>query len=299
MRKWPDVLPTPSAPGFGLSPVDQSIRTDLETGSPRVRRITRARNDLIETQFVMTDVEFVAFRAWWSDDAWSLAGDSDSLSAWTLSGVTRTAGAAISPDLALVDVLTETTATTGHYGQLALADVVAGGTVVVRATVKTSGRDWVRLSYIGWDGVQRYADYDTASEAWGTSSGVVSYEAEARGDGWHRLTITALAGTGGSTPAMRVQTLSSGASSYTGDGASTMAVCEIGARMQTGYDLHLRTDASGNALGAAGGSAWVEMPLATGGGMTTAECRFRGPYKAQAAAGLIWTVTAQMEARNA
>jgi hypothetical protein len=300
MRKWPDVLPTPSYPGFSLSPVEQSLRTDMEVGAQRVRRITRARNDKFELVWTMTDTEFCAWRAWWADDAWSLAGDSDSLAGWTLVGITRVADAALSPDLALVDRLTEDTATSGHYTQRNLASVTAGGTVLIRATLKPGGRDNARISYTGWDNVQAYQDINLTTAALGASSGVLSSEVESRGDGWVRVTMTAAAGTGATTPSMRLQSLNASlASTYTGDGASTLSICEVGARMVTGYDLHLRTDSDGNALGAAGGSAWVEMPVAVGGGMVTAEARFTGMFKAQALAGLNWQITAQAEVRNA
>ena len=37
MRRWPDCLPTPSFPGFGLSPFDKTNRSDMEAGLARVR----------------------------------------------------------------------------------------------------------------------------------------------------------------------------------------------------------------------------------------------------------------------
>ena len=76
--------PRPRCPDFGLSPVDPALRTDMEVGAQRVRRITFARNDLVDMAWVMTDAEFAAFRAWWNDEAWSLAGDSESLAGMEL-----------------------------------------------------------------------------------------------------------------------------------------------------------------------------------------------------------------------
>jgi hypothetical protein len=285
---------------FNLQPVDPSLRTDMDVGAQRVRRITQARNDLADVTWIMTDSQFRAFRGFWDDEAWSLAGDSDSLAGWTLVGRTRTAGAVLSPDLAWVDRLTEDGATSGHYVQRSLTDVVAGGTVLIRATLKSTGRDNVRLTYSGWDGVAAYQDLDIAATAWGADSGILSKALESRGDGWRRITLTAAAGSGATTPYMRIQSLNAAlATSYTGDGASTLDVCEVGARMETGYDLHLRTDADGLALGAAGGSAWIEMPIAAGGGLTTVEARFKTMFRAQALSGLNWQVSAQVEVRNA
>lgn len=298
MRRWPDVLPVPSI-GYSLSPVDPSRRTDMEVGAPRVRAITQANNDLVDMAWVLTDPEFRAFRAWFLDEAWSIAGDSESLSGWALVGMTRAAGMALSPDLVSVDVLTEDTSGALHYAQASLTGAIAGGTVLVRATLKSDGRDVARLSFFDRAGVARYTNIDLSSGALGDTSGVVTRTTEDRGDGWWRVTLTADVGTGGSTPVMRVQSLSGGATNYTGDGVSTLSACEIGARMVTGADLHLRTDADGLALGAASGAAWAWMPVAVGNGLTYAECRFRTMFKAQAQAGLNWQVSAQVEVRNA
>lgn len=298
MRRWPDVLPNPSI-GYSLSPVDPSRRTDMEVGAPRVRAITKANNDLVDMAWVMTDPEFRAFRAWFADEGWSIGGDSESLAGWSVVGMTRTAGMALSPDLVSVDVLTEDTSGALHYAQQALTGAIAGGTVLVRATLKSDGRDVARLSFFDRAGVARYTNIDLATGVLGDSSGLVTRAVETRGDGWWRVTLTADVGTGGSTPVMRVQSLASGATNYTGDGASTLSVCEIGPRMVTGADLHLRTDADGLALGAASGAAWAWMPVAVGNGLTYAECRFRTMFKAQAQAGLNWQVSAQVEVRNA
>ena len=228
MRRWPDVLPVPSI-GYSLSPVDPSRRTDMEVGAPRVRAITKANNDLVDMAWVMTDPEFRAFRAWFADEGWSIGGDSESLAGWSVVGMTRTAGMALSPDLVSVDVLTEDTSGALHYAQQALTGAIAGGTVLVRATLKSDGRDVARLSFFDRAGVARYTNIDLATGVLGDTSGLVTRAVETRGDGWWRVTLTADVGTGGSTPAMRVQSLASGATNYTGDGLSTLSVCEVGA----------------------------------------------------------------------
>ena len=53
------------------------------------------------------------------------------------------------------------------------------------------------------------------------------------------------------------------------------------------------------ARGADGGAAWFEVALAFGSGLTTVEARFTNTFKAVAAAGLRWNVTAEVEVRNA
>lgn len=300
MRRWPDVLPTPSMPGFGLSPVDPALRTDMEVGAQRVRRITFARNDLVDMAWVMTDAEFTAFRAWWNDEAWSLAGDSESLAAWSWLNATRGIGTGLSPDGAIVDGLFETAANGLHHAELALPLAEANKTVLCRATLKANVRTWARLSFFDRAGVQCFTDVDLANGTLGLQSGLVSRVLEPRENGYCRLTLTAPVASGGATPAMRISALSaSNNPSYAGNAASGLGVSEIGARMVTGFDLHLRTGSDGKALGAAGTTAWALIPTAVGGGFKYVEGRFKGVFKATAGPALNWDVTAQMEVRNA
>lgn len=76
MAAYPSSLPLPLVEGYTLSPVEQVIRTDMETGAARVRRRTRARNDVIDVGFVYTPEQFATFRAWFEDDATGIAGGS-------------------------------------------------------------------------------------------------------------------------------------------------------------------------------------------------------------------------------
>lgn len=301
MRRWPDTLPTPSTPGFSLSPIDTAIRTDMEAGAKRVRRTSVARQDTVDVSWVFTDAEMAAFRAWYEDAAWSLAGDSDSLAAWSLTEASRVAAVQLNPDDALADLLVESAATSAHRIDLDLATgLLPDSQVVFRATLKAAGRSRARLAFYDFAGAAHYANINLATGVITLSSDLVSANIQDRGNGWWRVTIVAATGAGVVTPNCRVHMLDGAeASTYAGDGVSGIAVCEIGARLLTGYDLHLRTDAAGLALGAAGGSAWVFLPTAVGGGFKHVEARFTGPFKAQAGAGLNWTVTASLEVRNA
>lgn len=300
-RVWPSFLPVGLGPGYRLTPVDQAIRTDMEVGSKRLRRITSARHDTVEVQWKLTDAEMHGFRAWFGDDAWSLAGDSNSLAAWSLSQALTDADTVTGPDLALADRLIDTAAVSQHYASIPLgAGALAGSTILCRVRLRAAGRSWVRFGVLGWDGTLRYTHFDLDTGAWGTQIALLTRERRDLGDGWWQVTITANTGTGATTPAMRLGLLDAAqASTYAGDGISGVDVCGVNARLLTGYDLPLTTSADGRALGAAGGSAWVLMPLAFGGGMTTVEARFDGPWSAVALPGLGWQVTGRMEVRNA
>lgn len=69
MAAWPSTLPAPLIDGYSVNPLDQTIRTDMESGAARVRRRTFARNDLVDVALVLSAAEFAAFRAWFDNDA--------------------------------------------------------------------------------------------------------------------------------------------------------------------------------------------------------------------------------------
>ena len=60
--------PVPLVEGYQLNPVDPTIRTDMESGPPRARRTSYARNDKINVSWLMTDATFAAFRVWFDSD---------------------------------------------------------------------------------------------------------------------------------------------------------------------------------------------------------------------------------------
>ena len=299
-RIWPDILSTPSHPGFGLTPVDTAVRTDMESGSAKVRRTSFSRRDLVDLSYLLTEPEFTHFRAWWDDAFWSLSGDSDSLVPFTLSNATLTPDAIVGPLNVLADQLIESAVNTTHFTQLTLgAEVVAGGTVLCRATLK-SGTRFGRVQFTARDGTLCHATVDLSTGALVGSSNVLTATVVDRGGGWWRVTITAAVGSGATSPKWRAQIMQSASvATYLGDGVSAIGVCEQQMRTVTGYDDFLRTDAAGYIQGAAAGTAWVQMPLAVGGGFKYLESRFKGPFKGTAGEGLEWAVTAQVEVRNA
>lgn len=298
MRRWPDILPGPSALGYKLTPVDQSLRTDMETGSQRLRRLTTERLDRASITLVLSDAEMTAFRAFHADAYWSAAGDSDDLTLWTVNGTTINDDAYVGPGGCLADKIEEDLTNASHTAQVLLTDLAIDGlTITGWATIRGQGRNYARVSIVGRDDVVRYVEVHlTDGEVTDSSDASATTKAREADDFW-RVEITAAGGTGSSTPRLRVQPMSDATTtSYLGDG-SGLFVCEICAREDTGG--FLRTDADGNVLGAAGGSAWFDFPVAVGGGLTYSECRFVGPYDAQASAGLIWTVAFTLEVRNA
>lgn len=302
VHRWPDTLPQASAPGFGLSPVEQSIRTNMEAGAQRVRRRTLQRLDRMTVEWRFTETEFTAFRAWAESAAYSLVGGSDNLSVWTLTNATLFAAEAISPDAIAVDRLKETAINSAHRVNNTLTGAALDNSVVVcSATVKGfGGRTKARLAMLDRASTVLSVDIDLTAGVLSSPSGLVSWSARDRGNGWWRVTISANTGVGVATPIMRVIMLDgTGLANYLGDITKGLDVCEVQARISTGYDLFVPTETDGKALGSDGGSAWFYLPVASGGGLTTAEARFTGPYKVSTMSGLRRTVTAEVEVRSA
>ena len=76
MPTWPITLPNPESSGYNLQPVDQVMRTEMEMGSPRVRRRTAASNDRVTLNWQMTDAQLNILRSWFNDSATGISGGS-------------------------------------------------------------------------------------------------------------------------------------------------------------------------------------------------------------------------------
>lgn len=67
MATWP--LPSVRPTGaISFAPVDQTVRTEMEVGTARVRRRTKSRNDILTTTWLMTDSQVTTFRTWFDVD---------------------------------------------------------------------------------------------------------------------------------------------------------------------------------------------------------------------------------------
>ena len=300
MRGWPDTLPTFSLPDYRFSPVDQTQRTDMERGAKKTRRITFAKQDMLDVSVKFDDAEMAAFKAWYYDEPWSLTGDSDNVTAWSLTNVTVTPDATVGPDNVLVDRVLETTTNSNHHIRFFPgAAILDNQDAVFQATLKAAGRTLVRVAMTDRAGTLGFATIDLATGLVTGSSGLASAVATVRGGGWHRLSIKMNVASGATTAAFRVQALDSGgAASYVGDVTKGFDICEVNGRVATGYDLFVRTDSAGNALGAAGGSGWFFITVADGGGVKFAEARFSEVFSANALPGFNWQVSMKLERRN-
>lgn len=298
-RIWPDTLPLAQLPGYELEPVDQAVRTDMEVGTKRNRRISFARIDAVSVSWRLNDVQKAAFYAWYGDEAWSLSGDSEDLSGWSRLNATLVPDAVNGPSLQGAGKLVEDVFDGIHRTQLALPAVLDGETVILTVSLKAEGRTKARVGIVDRNGVLRSADADLSAGTLGNLSGLDASAIESRGGGWWRVKVVAPADTGLAEPLARITLMNGGAVSYLGDGSSGIAICEQNVRKLSGFDLFLPCSADGKALGAAGGTAWFEVPLAFGGGYRTVEARFEAPFNATPLSGLNWQVSTRLEVRDA
>ena len=300
-RRWPDTLPGVITPGYSLSPIDPSLRTDMELGEPRVRRLTFARRDRSTQAWRFSDAEMGVFRAWHEDAVVSLAGDSDSIAHWSRTNATLSAGAGLSPDLIPADRLIASAASGLHNATLALPDAAIDGVdLVAWATLQAAGVTQAKLVIIGRDGVYRGGEVDLTTGAVGSVDAGVGCVVKDRGNGAWRVELRANVGTGLIDPQVRIALMDgAGGLSWTGTGLTGVDVSETQVRVVTGQDLFIPADADGKARGAAGGAAWFLMTLPVGGGWTRKEVRFAGMYNGVAGAGLTWRVEGEVMVRDA
>jgi hypothetical protein len=85
MATWPTTLPSPLASGYAITPMDQTVSTDMEVGAERVRRRTVARNDEVDVSWRFTDAQMAIFRAWFDHASTGAAGGA----AWFDVGLTK------------------------------------------------------------------------------------------------------------------------------------------------------------------------------------------------------------------
>ena len=302
IRRWPDTLGAPSIPGFTLRPRDQARRTDMEVGPKRVRRISMSALELVTAPWRFDAAQVSAFKDWYYDRRVSIAGASDSVAAWTLYGLTRTAEASLAPDLVAADRLEESAVDGIHAASLPLSEVAANGIpLVIRGTFRAAGRSRLRLDLVDRAGVLQGCGIDLATGLQTATYGSpTSIRIEPRGAGWWRVTVQAATGTGSGTPLMRVGLMDAdGQPDYPGIAGQGIDICEVQARIFTGQDLFVPSDSGGFALGAAGGTAWFRIPLATDGREVLCDARMDQMWTAQLMEALSGEISLTMEVRNA
>lgn len=65
---WPTSLPVPLLAGFSFSPIDVTVRTDMDSGAARARRRFTAAPDMLKAAWRFTEAQMAAFRTFWEDD---------------------------------------------------------------------------------------------------------------------------------------------------------------------------------------------------------------------------------------
>ncbi len=66
-QKWPEILPLPERDGYQLKLNDGVMRTSMEGGPPRARRVTTDVESLYQARFVFDEDQFLTFQAWFQE----------------------------------------------------------------------------------------------------------------------------------------------------------------------------------------------------------------------------------------
>ena len=96
MSTWPSSLPIPLMAGYTGKQVAQTVRTEMEVGTPRVRRRSAVRFDEVDVGFLLTSAQLGLFRDWF--DASGSTTHSGTAQAGAASTITLAAAASASDD---------------------------------------------------------------------------------------------------------------------------------------------------------------------------------------------------------
>ncbi|WP_444452043.1 hypothetical protein ACTTAI_13375 [Rhodobacter capsulatus] len=258
-----------------------------------------ARADKISCAWLFSDTEMAAFRSWFDDLPVSLSGDSDDLRSWDAAAATLTIAPLTGPDGCLATRILQTGAVASHAASKAFPALARNSVgAVVWLSIASASTGFARIRWTDRAGVSSDVTINLSTGAV-TDAGAVVGSVTDRGAGYWRLRLDLSTGIGGADPRLTLIVMAGADTEQFGGAGRSIDVCEVMVRERTGFDLFVRSGSDGCASGAAGGSAWVEMPIATGGGFSFVETRFVGPWSAQGGAGLEWSVTATVESRNA
>lgn len=64
MATFPATLPAPLAAGYNITPVDTVVRTDMEVGTQKSRRVSYSRQDKIKVGWLLNGSQCATFRDW-------------------------------------------------------------------------------------------------------------------------------------------------------------------------------------------------------------------------------------------
>lgn len=98
MAEFPSTLPAPLAAGYGITPRTQVVRTDMESGAQKVRRVTYARGDKVKCGWLMRKEQLAEFRDWFDDSDGANGGQAWFQILIDTGGTTETVDARFSTD---------------------------------------------------------------------------------------------------------------------------------------------------------------------------------------------------------
>jgi hypothetical protein len=302
MQAYPPTLPAPLVSGYTLSPVDQTVRTDMEVGAARVRRRTRARNDLIDVSWLFSPVQMAAFRQWFEGydvvrTNHLLYSNTFSDASWVKAECTSEIGQPDPFGGSLASLITSIDPYNTHFGSVNDTLSVAGIEFTFSVYLKLGSYTgqiilFLRDGEFGDVGIGVFtlSGAGTAVSSMGAAS-IINV-----GGGWYRCSISETFPTGSAlgyrvwidptdTPELG-ETYSAYGAQFEYGGVATDYIATT---------INPVTDIE--SFGIAGGTSWFNMAMDLGEGAASTEVvRFKGPFKATRDSSM-WRVTAQIEVR--
>lgn len=307
MAAFPFSLPGPLAQGYSISPLDGTLRSDMDSGLARVRLRSTARLDRVEAIWRLRTAELAAFRAWVSSaTGYNLFRGAQAmhLSPWVATRATLTAEAQTAPDGSTgVSRLSETAETGLHHVGLNVS-FVAGQAYTMQLSIKAAGRTQALLQMgngLAFGGVNPGVRVDLSSGAVLAVTGAVTDFGvrDEGGGGWWRAHLTASATATASDRIFAPLTHNGTTTSYLG--VPGLGVLVWGAQIQAGPLMpYLPTGAATPAAvdGLVGGAGWFDIRLPLGGATPeTRLARFVGAPSYRAHRPGFWDVAATLEVR--
>lgn len=315
MAAFPFSLPGPLVQGYSISPLDGTLRSDMDSGLARVRLRSTARLDRVEATWRLRTDELAAWRAWvGSSESYNLLQCSQDFANayWGSARIqSRQSDALAAPDGSLsADGLVPNTELGDHYIERNVTGLPPMSEHTVSVNVRAAGSRDIQIYAFGTGNALHSVKLNTetgaagliASAEYTSGAGVTTdWGVQALVGGWWRMWLSGYPNASATNRRFRIRlTDAAGVGAFAGDGVTATAYV-WGAQLSAGplrpY-LPTRTTAPASVDGLQGGAGWFEITLHLGGTKPeTRLARFVGAPSYRMHSQAFWDVSAALEVR--
>lgn len=315
MAAFPYSLPGPLAQGYSISPLDGSLRSDMDSGLARVRLRSTARLDRVEATWRLRTAELAAWRAWVdSSSSYNLLQSSEDFANayWGSARIqTRLPNAIAAPDGSLsADGLVPSTELGDHYIERNVTGLPPAAEHTASIHVRAAGSRDIQLYAFGTGNALHSVKLNTATGAAGlitsaeylAGAGVTTdWGVRPLGGAWWLMWLSGYPDAAATNRRFRLRlTDAAGVGAFAGDGVTATAHV-WGAQLAAGglrpY-LPTRSSAPATVDGLIGTTGWFDLRLPFGGvAPETRLARFVGAPSYRMHSQTCWDVSAVLEVR--